>query len=153
MKTIALIFLALMISTQSVAQIITIDVYETQPFVKWKKTTVEDVLTTPEWTGYKQKTDCKYVIDLNSMTSTFYHNGKFVSTIVIEKVVKVGSKLEMTLTDSNLKYSFVTYETKLTVDPANNTSSYTWYNEYGGYTRTQLNTDAKITVSSKKVPL
>jgi len=153
MKTIAIIFLALMISTQSVAQIITIDVYEIQPFVKWKKTTVEDVLTTPEWTGYKEKSNCKYVIDLDNMTSTFYNNGNFVSTISIKKLVNSGSEYEITLDDYNLEYTFVSFETILKVDPTNNTSSYSWYNEFKKYTRTQINTDAKITVNSKKVPL
>lgn len=58
------------------SQIITIEVFETQPYVKWIKTTGVDVLTNPEWVGYKEQVNAVYVFDINRKTCKYYEGGQ-----------------------------------------------------------------------------
>ena len=132
---------------QSVAfsQVVSIKVKQTQPYVKYIETTAADVLANPEWVGYKEPVNCEYVLDLNKMTSTFYNNGVFGSTLKFESMSKSGDNVRIKLIDKDPEFG-VQFKTEFNYNVKLGTSSYTWYNEYGDYTRTQKNTMATIAV-------
>lgn len=132
---------------QSVAfsQVVSIKVKQSQPYVKYIETTAADVLANPEWVGYKEAGNCEYVLDLNKKTSTFYENGVFVSTLKFAYISKSGDNVRIKLIDKEPEYG-VQFKTEFNYNVKLGTSSYTWYNEYGDYTRTQKNTIATIEV-------
>ena len=121
MKKLALLLVATVMVTVATSQVVTIKVTQTQPFARYEETTAKAVLANPEWSGYKESGNCKYVLDLDNRTSTFYLDGVFVSVLK--------------------------FKTEFNYNIRKGTSSYTWYNEYGDYTRTQLNTQCVITIT------
>lgn len=127
------------------SQVVSIKVKQTQPYVKYIETTAADVLANPEWVGYKEPVNCEYVLDLNKMTSTFYDNGVFGSTLKFKSMSKSGDNVRIKLIDKDSEFG-VQFKTEFNYNVKLGTSSYTWYNEYGDYTRTQKNTMATITV-------
>ena len=127
------------------SQVVSIQVKQTQPYVKYIETTAADVLESPEWVGYKEPVNCKYVLDLDKQTSTFYENGVFVSVLKFKSITKTGDDVRITLLDNNLEFPEMQFKTEFNYNIQKGTSSYTWYNEYGDYTRTQLNTQCVIT--------
>lgn len=145
MKKLALLFVASVMATVAFSQVVTIKVTQTQPFVRYEQTTAKDVLANPEWTGYKEPVNGKYVMDLNKQTSTFYENGVFVSVLKFKSITKTGDDVRITLLDNNLEFPEMQFKTEFNYNIQQGTSSYTWYNEYGDYTRTQLNTQCVIT--------
>jgi hypothetical protein len=145
MKKLALLFVASVMATVAFSQVVTIKVTQTQPFVRYEQTTAKAVLANPEWNGYKEPVNCKYVMDLNKQTSTFYENGVFVSVLKFKSITKTGDDVRITLLDNNLEFPEMQFKTEFNYNIQKGTSSYTWYNEYGDYTRTQLNTQCVIT--------
>ncbi len=129
------------------SQIVSIKVKQTQPYVKYIKTTAADVLANPDWVGYKEPGNCEYVLDLNKKTSTYYENGVFGSTLKFESMSKIGDNVRIKLIDKEKVFGIV-FKTEFNYNIKLGTSSYTWYNEFGDYTRTQKNTIATITVGN-----
>ena len=127
------------------SQVVSIQVKQTQPYVKYIETTAADVLENPEWVGYKEPVNCKYVIDLDKQTSTFYEDGVFVSVLKFKSMTKSGDDIRIKLVDNDLQLG-IEFKTEFNFNVKLGTSSYTWYNEFGDYTRTQKNTIATITV-------
>jgi len=145
MKKLALLFVASVMATVAVSQVVTIKVTQTQPFVRYEQTTAKAVLANSEWNGYKEPANCKYVMDLDKQTSTFYEDGVFVSVLKFKSITKTGDDVRITLLDNNLEFPEMQFKTEFNYNIQQGTSSYTWYNEYGNYTRTQLNTQCVIT--------
>jgi hypothetical protein len=58
---------------------------------------------------------------------------------------KSGDNIRIKLIDKDPEFG-VKFKTEFNYNVKLGTSSYTWYNEYGDYTRTQKNTIATITV-------
>ena len=127
------------------SQVVSIQVKQTQPYVKYIETTAADVLANPEWVGYKEPVNCEYVLDLNKQTSTFYDNGVLVSTLKFASIFKSGDNVRIKLVDEEPAYG-VQFKTEFNYNVKLGTSSYTWYNELCDYTRTQKNTMATIAV-------
>lgn len=150
MKKLSFLFVSLIISLLSFSQTITIDIKECQPFVKWEKTTDQNVLSSPEWSGYKEQIDVKYVIDLDNMTSTIYRNGKLYNVSTIKHFKIEGSKILIDFNAETESTEDIKFEASFTINEQKNTMSVTWYNHYGNYTRTELSTNVKIT---KKINL
>jgi hypothetical protein len=147
MKKLAFVLAASVMATVATSQVVTIKVTETQPFARYEETTANAVLANPEWVGYKEPGNCEYVLDLNKKTSTFYLDGIFVSVLKFKSITKSGDDVRITLLDNNLEYTEVKFKTEFNYNIRKRTSSYTWYNEYGDYTRTQLNTQCVITIT------
>ena len=145
MKRLALLFVASVMVTVATSQVVTIKVTQTQPFVRYEQTTAKAVLANPEWTGYKEPVNCKYVLDLDKQTSTFYEDGVFVSVLKFKSMTKSGDDIRINLVDNDLQLGIV-FKTEFNFNVKLGTSSYTWYNEFGDYTRTQKNTVATISV-------
>jgi hypothetical protein len=145
MKKLALLFVASVMATVAFSQVVTIKVTQTQPFVRYEQTTAKAVLANPEWTGYKEPVNCKYVMDLDNQTSNFYEGGVFVSVLKFKSITIIGDDVRITLLDNNLEFPEMQFKTEFNYNIQKGTSSYTWYNEYGDYTRTQLNTQCVIT--------
>ena len=127
------------------SQVVSIQVKQTQPYVKYIETTAADVLENPEWVGYKEPVNCKYVLDLDKQTSTFYEDGVFVSVLKFKSMTKSGDDIRIKLVDNDLHVG-IEFKTEFNFNVKLGTSSYKWYNEFGDYTRTQKNTIATITV-------
>ena len=127
------------------SQVVSIQVKQTQPYVKYIETTAADVLANPEWVGYKEPVNCEYVLDLNKQTSTFYDNGVLVSTLKFASIFKSGDNVRIKLIDKDPEFG-VQFKTEFNYNVKLGTSSYTWYNELCDYTRTQKNTMATIAV-------
>ena len=147
MKKLAFVLSASVMATVAYSQVVTIKVTQTQPFARYEETTANAVLANPEWSGYKESGNCKYVLDLNNRTSTFYLDDVFVSVLKFKSITKSGDDVRITLLDNNLEYTEVKFKTEFNYNIRKGTSSYTWYNEYGDYTRTQLNTQCVITIT------
>jgi hypothetical protein len=145
MKKLAFVLAASFIANVAFSQVVTIKVTQTQPFVRYEQTTAKAVLANPEWNGYKESGNCKYVMDLDKQTSTFYENGVFVSVLKFKSITKSGDDVRITLLDNSLEFPEIQFKTEFNYNIQKGTSSYTWYNEYGDYTRTQLNTQCVIT--------
>jgi len=145
MKKLAFVLAASVMATVAFSQVVTIKVTQTQPFVRYEQTTAKAVLANPEWNGYKEPTNGKYVLDLDKQTSTFYEDGVFVSVLKFKSITKTGNDVRITLLDNNLEFPEIQFKTEFNYNIQQGTSSYTWYNEYGDYTRTQLNTQCVIT--------
>jgi hypothetical protein len=127
------------------SQVVSIQVKQTQPYVKYIETTAADVLANPEWVGYKEPANGKYVMDLDKQTSTFYEDGVFVSVLKFKSMTKSGDNIRIILLDYNSQVG-IEFKTEFNFNVKLGTSSYTWYNEFGDYTRTQKNTVATISV-------
>lgn len=147
MKKLALLFVASVMATVAFSQVVTIKVTQTQPFVRYEQTTAKAVLANPEWTGYKEPANCEYVLDLDDRTSTFYLDGVFVSTLPFESIIKTNTDVRITLTDHVIDMPEFTMKTEINYNTKTGTSSYSWYDPYNGYTRTQLNTQCVITIT------
>ena len=150
MKKVAVLFLTLAIQALSFAQVITIDVFEIQPHVKWEKTDSKNVLGSPEWTGYKEQVRGTHIIDLDNMTMVLIYDGKTSAPVKIKKIETVGTRTTVSFDDPLIGDSNTLLESTFTFDSTLNTSNHTWYDHDKNYTRTHLNTKCKITVSSKK---
>ena len=85
------------------SQVVSIQVKQTQPYVKYIETTAADVLESPEWVGYKEPVNCKYVLDLDKQTSTFYEDGVFVSVLKFKSMTKSGDDIRIKLVDNDLQ--------------------------------------------------
>ena len=147
MKKLAFVLAASFIANVATSQVVTISVTETQPFVRYEQTTAKAVLANPDWNGYKESVNCKYVMDLDNQTSTFYEGGVFVSVLKFKSITIIGNDVRITLLDNNLEYPDIKFKTEFNYNIQKGTSSYTWYNKYGDYTRTQLNTQCGITIT------
>ena len=150
MKNLILVlFLGLLsISLPSFSQTITIDVFETQPYVKWEKTLGENVLNTPEWTGYKEPANGTYILDLDNMTIQHIHDGKLVSTDKIEKLEIKGDNFHIEF-NGDTEVSGIKFQGQFDFNSTSKESSLSWYNSFGEYTRVQKNTKTKVSVSKK----
>jgi hypothetical protein len=140
--------ISLLIQSSIFSQIITIEVFETQPYVKWIKTTGVDVLTNPEWVGYKEPGNAIYVFDIDRKTCKLYVGGKLIVDEVVENINIVGDIIKIHSLEPSLENEEAIFETEFEINLKTNESSLTWYNSYADYTRTQKNT--RTTISIKK---
>jgi hypothetical protein len=128
------------------SQIITIEVFETQPYVKWIKTNGIDVLTNPEWVGYKEPGNAIYVFDIDRKTCKLYVGGKLIVDEVVENINIEGDIIKIQSLEPSLENAEAIFETEFEINLKTNESSLTWYNSYADYTRTQKNTKTKISI-------
>lgn len=102
MKKLVILLVLLVLAAKTFSQTITIDVKEAQSYIDIGQTDFQSVLDEPDWEDFPRATNCRYVIDLQDSTSTFYRDGKFVSEVKIDyKQVSPG------------KYMITTYDTDL----------------------------------------
>lgn len=149
MKKLLISLVAILISVVANSQIITIEVFETQPYVKWIKTGSQDVLTSPEWVGYKEPVNVVYIFDIDTKTIKFYVNSNLIVDEMVKNVIIDGDNIKIQSMDPSLENPAAVFETEFDINLKTKESSLTWYNSYGDYTRTQKNTKTNITVTSK----
>ena len=138
--------ISLLIQSSIFSQIITIEVFETQPYVKWIKTNGVDVLTNPEWVGYKEPGNAIYVFDIDRKTCKLYVGGKLIVDEVVENINIEGDIIKIQSLEPSLENAEAIFETEFEINLKTNESSLTWYNSYADYTRTQKNTKTKISI-------
>jgi hypothetical protein len=78
-KLAALVFFVFM-STINIAQVVAIQVNEVQSFFGDPTWDLDQVLRDPYYSNDPIKKDCRYVIDFNESTVTFYRNGEMIET-------------------------------------------------------------------------
>jgi hypothetical protein len=149
MKKLLISLVAILISVVANSQIITIEVFETQPYVKWIKTGSQDVLTSPEWVGYKESVNAVYIFDIDAKTCKFYVNGNLIVDELVKNIIIDGDNIKIQSTEPSLENPAAVFETEFDVNLKTKESSLTWFNSYGDYTRAQKNTKTNITVTSK----
>lgn len=149
MKKLLISVVAIFIAFVSSSQVITIEVFETQPFVKWSKTSVQDVLANPEWSGFKEPGNGVYIFDIDNKTCKFYENGILVFEEIFQNVIINNDIIKIQSITPSLENPNAVFETEFDINLKTNESSLTWYNSYGEYTRTQKNTKTNITINNK----
>lgn len=149
MKNLISILVFVSISFPSFTQIITIDVYETQPYVRWEKTDGKKVVESPEWNGYKEPANGTYILDIENKTIQHFHNGTLMSNDTIQKLVIEGDHIHIEFFGET-EVPEIKFEGQFDFNQITNESSLTWYNYFGQYTRTQLNTKSRVKVTLTK---
>jgi hypothetical protein len=149
MKKLLISLVAILISLVANSQIITIEVFETQPYVKWIKTGSQDVLTSPEWVGYKESIHGVYIFDIDAKTCKFYENGNLIVEELVKNIIIDGDNIKIQSTEPSLENPNAVFETEFDINLKTKESSLTWFNSYENYTRSQKNTKTIITITSK----
>ena len=113
-----------------------------------EKTTGLDVLTNPEWLGYKEPVNAVYVFDIDRKTCKLFEGGKLIVDNVVGNIKIEGDIIKIQSIEPSLEKAEAIFETEFEINLKTNESSLTWYNSYADYTRTQKNT--RTTISIKK---
>jgi hypothetical protein len=100
MKKLVILLVLLVLAAKAFSQTITIDVKEAQSYIDIGQTDFQSVLDEPDWEDFPRTTNCRYVIDLQDSTSTFYRDGKFVSEVKIDYTEVSPGKYVMTTYDT-----------------------------------------------------
>lgn len=138
----------LLIQSSIYSQIITIQVFEFQPYMKWIKATDLDVLTNPEWICHKEQVNAVYVFDINRKTCKYYEGGKLIVDEGVENINIEGDTIKIQSIEPSLENAQAIFEIVFEINLKTNESSLTWYNSYADYTRTQKNTKTTISIKS-----
>jgi hypothetical protein len=83
MKKLVILLVLLVLAVKAFSQTITIDVKEAQSYIDEGLNDFKNVLSEPDLKQNPRSTNCRYVINFNDSTSSFYRNGKFVSEVRI----------------------------------------------------------------------
>lgn len=151
MKKLSFFIATMAISLFSFSQEIIMNAKEGQPFAKWKKTTAEDVLKSPEWSGKKIGLNGKYVINLDEMTSTLYLDGELYDVAPLKGFTIDGSLIKIDFDGEIPFFEDVKFQSSFIIDTEKKNMVVTWYNPQGKYTRAELYTgDLKINTTPSK---
>ena len=92
MKTIIL-FLFLILNFLTFSQVVEVDLDEVQIFYGNIKQPLQSVFENPSIKPVTEQKNCKYILNFNDLTSTFYRDNKFISkvdfTVVDQKEMKI----------------------------------------------------------------
>jgi hypothetical protein len=150
MKNLILI-ISLFLLNIGLAQTITIENTEFKEIGRIGKFNPEDVIDDPDNEGNLR--DCKggYIIDTVKKTSTFYKNGKIISTVPVTKIEYNGSIIKIHISDVDELLGEFPFDGILTIDVEKNTSNYYWYNKWADKSYMQYHTKTKISYNGKKI--
>jgi hypothetical protein len=84
-------------------------------------------------------------------TSTFYKNGRFISTAPVSKIEYNGSIIKIHIADVDELIGEFPFPGILTIDQEKNTSNYYWYNQWADKSYVQSHTKTRINFGRTKI--
>lgn len=106
MKTLFLT-IATLVSCLTFSQKIIIHVFERQEMVTYHKTTLDSVITNPDYVNEINNEQTKYVLDLNQKTSTYSYNGSEISVLPIEYENYGDNTLKVKILEGDFDYGLI----------------------------------------------
>ena len=106
MKTLFLT-IATLVSCLTFSQKIIIHVFERQEMVTYHKTTLDSVITNPDYVNEINNEQTKYVLDLNQKTSTYSYNGSEISVLPIEYENYGDNTLKVKILEGDFNYGLI----------------------------------------------
>lgn len=146
MKKVAILLVLLAISTLTFTQTITVDVKETESYIRLGLTDFQSVLTEPDIEEIPRTTNCRYVINLNDSTSTFYKNGNFVSEVKITYTEVSPGVYSIVSYDTDIETYTIDVPTTMSLDINLKTQSFTYSYYDQGTDRTVVDVITKFNI-------
>lgn len=106
MKTLFLT-IATLVSCLTFSQKIIIHVFERQEMVTYHKTTLDSVITNPDYVNEINNEQTKYVLDLNQKTSTYSYDGSEISVLPIEYENYGDNTLKVKILEGDFDYGLI----------------------------------------------
>jgi hypothetical protein len=133
------------------SQVYTITTQEGNSVVMIGKNDYKVVMKKPHGGSITEVLNGKYVINLNKKTSTFYDEGKLISTLPFDEVTVEDGVYTIKLTDYAASDPNITYKTMIILDTNKGAENLIWtyYNEQRNFTLVQLLSKYKVDKTSK----
>jgi hypothetical protein len=147
MKKIGVLLFSMFISNIGFTQLIHLKIKETQPNVRYEKTSSTNVLANPEWVGYIEPSICEYVINLKNKTLEFLYEGTSSKDPYNSISIK-GEDVHITLKD-NAREGSKSFDLQFDYNIKMQTASISWYDKESDFTRTQKFIHPTITKTNK----
>jgi len=130
--------LAVLISTVSFSQVITITATECEMHIKAGNVSYATALTSPEVIIEPRSTNTTYILNFQDSTAKFFHYDRVLSVAKIIDIKQSKSKIEVTMLDStNLGTKIYTY---IIIDQIYDQIYYYWYNTISDVTKVETKT-------------
>jgi hypothetical protein len=123
MKTL-LLTSVLFLSFLSFSQKLIIHVFERQEMVSFSKTTIDSVLTSPDYVYELDTNQTTYLIDLDEETSTYFSNGKQLSKLPIKCKDLGDGFLKINILEDGFDYGVI-----VNTDPQNESITWFWFTD------------------------
>jgi hypothetical protein len=146
MKKVAILLVLLTISAVSFTQTITIDVKEAESYIRLGLIDFQSVLIEPDIEEIPRTTNCRYVINLNDSTSTFYKNGNFVSEVKITYTEVLPGVYSIISYDTDIETYTIDVPTTMSLDTNLKTQSFTYQYYDQGADRTIVDVITKFNI-------
>ena len=125
MKNLFVSFLLSVVSFVSFSQKIIIHVFEKQELYSSTRTTIDSVILNPDTTYEMDTAYRKYILDLNEKTSTYFANGKVVSTLPIDYVELGNNLIKINILEGSFDYGLI-----INTNYENESVTWFWFTEY-----------------------
>jgi len=122
MKTLFLT-IATLVCCLTFSQKIIIHVFERQEMVTYHKTTLDSVITNPDYVNEINNELTKYVLDLNQKTSTYSYDGSEISVLPIEYENYGDNTLKVKILEGDFNYGLI-------INTKDETVLWYWFSDY-----------------------
>jgi len=122
MKTLFLT-IATLVCCLTFSQKIIIHVFERQEMVTYHKTTLDSVITNPDYVNEINNEQTKYVLDLNQKTSTYSYDGSEISVLPIEYENYGDNTLKVKILEGDFNYGLI-------INTKDETVLWYWFSDY-----------------------
>jgi hypothetical protein len=114
----------LFLSFLSFSQKIIVHVFERQEMVSFSKTSIDSVLTNPDYVHEMETGQTTYQIDLDEETSTYFLNGDEFSQLPIKCEDLGNGFLKINILEDGFDYGLI-----VNTDPQNESITWFWFTE------------------------
>ena len=97
--------------------------FERQEMVTYHKTTLDSVITNPDYVNEINNEQTKYVLDLNQKTSTYSYDGSEISVLPIEYENYGDNTLKVKILEGDFNYGLI-------INTKDETVLWYWFSDY-----------------------
>lgn len=115
--------IATLVSCLTFSQKIIIHVFERQEMVTYHKTTLDSVITNPDYVNEINNEQTRYVLDLNQKTSTYSYDRSEISVLPIEYENYGDNTLKVKILEGDFDYGLI-------INTKDETVLWYWFSDY-----------------------
>jgi hypothetical protein len=115
--------LGLLLSSLSFSQQIIIHVFEKQEMVSFHKTTLDSVISNPDYINEIDISHTRYVLDLNKKTSSYSYESSKISVLPIDYEIYGDGVLKVRILEDGFDYGLI-------INTKDETVLWYWFTDY-----------------------